>query len=130
MIAAGEGPTVYDVVTAVVAGLSLLLALYGLRRQVKREKRTLKVTCRYSFAIGPITAVAPDRMVTVEDLGAEAVDVQLPPVSLHQLDEGRLFPARIAFTARRSPPPSIHMPMKTVPQPKSDHPLRRCRTSS
>ena len=61
-----NGPTGYDIATAVVALLGLALSAYSIRRQVKRETRSVKVTCRYSFPLGPIEAVAPDKMVTLE----------------------------------------------------------------
>lgn len=61
-----NGPTGYDIATAVVALLGLVLSAYSIHRQVKRDTRSVKVACRYSFPVGPITAVAPDQMVSLE----------------------------------------------------------------
>jgi hypothetical protein len=65
---AADGPTVYDVVTAAVALAGLGVSAYSVRRQVKRETRSVKVACKYSFPVGAVSAVAPDEMVTVEVL--------------------------------------------------------------
>jgi hypothetical protein len=46
--AADDGPTIYDVATAALALLGLALSAYSLRRQIRRETRSVKVTCRYS----------------------------------------------------------------------------------
>src|SRR4051794_26298818 len=85
---ATDGPTVYDGATAVVAVLGLALSAYGLRRQVKRERRSVRVTCRYSFPVGGAAAIAPDRMVTLEVLNEGHRPVEVTQIGF-ELQDGR-----------------------------------------
>ena len=87
-LAASDGPTIYDAATAVVAVAGLLLSGYSVRRQVKRDTRSVKVICRHSFAVGPIAAVAPESMVTVEVLNDGHRPVEVTQVGF-QLKDGR-----------------------------------------
>jgi hypothetical protein len=85
---AADGPTIYDVATAVIALAGLGLSAYGLRRQVKRETRSVTVTCRYRFVAGPMRAVAPEHMVSVEVLNEGHRPVELTGVGF-EFPDGR-----------------------------------------
>lgn len=76
-VLSAAGPTIYDGLTAAIALIGVGVAAYGLRRQIKREKRLVKVECAYSFAVGQIAAFAPERMVTltVRNEGHRPVEV-------------------------------------------------------
>ncbi len=111
---ATDGPTVYDGATAVVAVLGLALSAYALRRQVKRERRSVRVTCRYSFPVGGVAAVAPDHMVTLEvlneghrpvevtQIGFELQDGRQPLIMPLSLDGAVKFPTTLADGAAAS----------------------------
>jgi hypothetical protein len=83
-----DAPTIYDLGTAVVALLGLGLSAYSIRRQVTRETRTVRVECRYSLLVGPITSVAPPEMVTVEVVNDGHRPVELTGVGF-ELEDGR-----------------------------------------
>lgn len=74
--------------TAGVALLGLLLSAYSIRRQVKRDTRSVKVKCRYSFPVGAVEAIAPSEMVTVEVLNDGQRPVQITSVGF-ELADGR-----------------------------------------
>jgi hypothetical protein len=82
------GPTAYDIVVGAIALLGLGLSAYSVRRQVRRETRTVKVTCRYSFPVGAVAAVAPDKMVTLEVLNDGHRPIEITGVGF-ELQDGR-----------------------------------------
>jgi hypothetical protein len=111
-LGAADGPTIYDIGSSVIALLGMLLAAYGLRRQVKREKRTLKVTCRCSFPLGPISAVAPTRMVTVEVINHGHRPAQIDSVGFELADKRTPLVGR----SKRSSPSQRTMTRRSMAQ--------------
>jgi hypothetical protein len=68
LLASEDGPTIYDIATAAIALVGLAVSAYSVRRQVKRETRSVRLSLRYAYPMGPITAVVPDTLVTIEVL--------------------------------------------------------------
>jgi hypothetical protein len=85
---AADGPTVYDLATGAIALLSLGVSAYNARRQKVRDTRAVTVECRYSFAVGPIAAHAPEKLVSLEVLNEGLRPVQITGVGF-LLADGR-----------------------------------------
>ena len=85
---AADGPTAFNIATALVAALGLAVSLYSVRRQIKRETRAVKVVCRYSFPVGAVSQFAPDSMVTLEVLNEGHRPIEVTQVGF-ELSDGR-----------------------------------------
>jgi hypothetical protein len=83
-----DDPTIYDLATAAIALLGRGLSAYSIRRLVKRETRSVELSCRYGFPVGPISSVAPDELICVEVVNEGHRPVEVTGVGF-QLKDGR-----------------------------------------